>query len=198
MSTKVYHAWRTKFDVSLFDVIRDVKPKMTENARDVLRKFIEIELDLMRNEKIDEGEISPMRANNRVVEKYFKQVTEMRRHLYSFCCGFSVHELHGRFYFIPYGEHEFFQGIINVFEGCDLVEDYHYWDNTDCPDDMDPDEWERRSIAWATMCRREEWSNMTAVDIVSHTNFVYISPWLEMSQERVAARAQAEEAENTA
>ena len=143
MSTKIYDAYRIKktdFDFAIF--IKTIKNIENEIVKSLINKIIKMFIysnELHYNSLIKDEELSFMNIIDLFLdEKNLKN---------DFSSKFSVvsFEDTGYFYFMFFTKNNYIKMFENDFPS---LEDYHYQNQVDMPDDVSEEEWDKRSEKW--------------------------------------------------
>lgn len=189
MSLKVYYAYRLKDPSDLWGFARYLRRKMTQEVKKALiKRYIElgksIEPDSEEYKKALE-DVSPSRSlednltscgHSAFGERYRKQAKEPYKNMFDYDCSVVFREYQGQVYLIPY-----FGSLLHHFneklrKDPRLVE-YGYWNNTDRPDRVSPQEWGKRKKVWHALTEEHVWRDFLTLEILSQDNYIYVDPY---------------------
>lgn len=209
MSTKIYNAYRVKRGVKLWPVLWDIKKKATKNIQKVLIDMYNRVLsnesaknEVRGNLKLEaDCEVGPIEVSDNIKKAYRLQLGSHARNPFNFDVKVSVRELDGRFYLIAHCD--WVMGEVLDFLAKDKrLEDFHYQNSSDKPDEIPQREWNLRSRTWDRM-DRAGWRNFVLLTICDWDTFPYIDPAWNFGKENpwhkeLKAQAERQEAKRKA
>lgn len=174
MSTKIYNAYKFKENLSIKELNNTINlwRKMCktivekEYAKIILRKYTSLidmkliygdkkinELLELNKEKPNMIQILTALKNEKYrellffIHMYYSDIInkESQSHIKNILtCKMTIHPLENKTIFMLFGN----QNLINMIEQQDIVEDYHYQNQTDKPDEISEKEWNERCMDW--------------------------------------------------
>jgi hypothetical protein len=190
MSTKIYTAYRLKNPAKLWEVVRDIKKRGTENVRKELRNVYEAvmaEIDPNSDEYLrlratrDDWGARHSMAHDLVRERYRAQVTLMERNTFHFDVSVGIWEYEGRMYFIPFCD-MLMGDVLDFMKEDKRLVDFCYWNNTDEPEGISRRTWKKRGDIWDAI-DKAGWDNHLTIDVCYWNNFWRIDPWWDDATE---------------
>lgn len=188
MSIKVYYAYRTpkKNWIATVDRLRAEAKRI---AQDLLKDKI---LLIQSNEKAVAqiaGDLGTGRSTTTIFEidswlqqQFKNQINSSRRNSYDFSASAAL-RFHGNWvYLIPYngdGMYKLWDFLKKDPEAWGWQE-YGYWNNTDQPDEVSPQEWGRRRKIWRHLTEDAIWRNFLVMEVLNVENWIYVSPMWDM------------------
>ena len=171
MSIKVHRAYKLKKGFKLWEVLKDIKVKAEKEVSLVFyvigNNFVNQYLKggKRRTELVKEGVFSKdsdkdiftiidisflyQEVSLWLFNKYRNYLLEnsKKRSVFDFSVCLNVYENKGSYYLIPYSD-ELMKMVWNFLKDDSRLEDFSYWNNTDCPNDIDIKEWNKRGRTW--------------------------------------------------
>jgi hypothetical protein len=188
MSIKIYNAYKLKDSRVLWDFCREVKKEATKNIKDILKvtynfleekenfeEIIRNRYNLEEDTKVELPHISWY-----IFDKYNSQQTSSTDNSYNFDLFICFYEYNGEIYITP-GEGLPVKGTLDFLESRKDLVDYSYWNNTDKPEDISQDEWEKREKIWKNIIEDDAF---LVLNICSTDIFYKLDPCMELIKER--------------
>lgn len=199
MSIKVWEAYRVKKGHNIWEVMRDIRLIAEKRARKTLTKLYDqflkdwnndpkmklaaaklIYRDEKRAKESAKEKWSYAQAHDFVYRQYAAQRATSERNPFDLDVCVAVRQLRGRFYLIPYPGSGFLGATLRFLAKHPALEDYHYQNQTDRPENISAREWARRSKIWDVLLDDDRWPDKLALDIVSVDGFVRVDPWMKL------------------
>lgn len=188
MSTKIWVAYKLKDPNNLWQFIMDVREKAIKNVEE---KLVEFEAKLIPdiNENSEEynkllelykDQTNPTeKARQMMVEKmmsteYRKSASSTYREIFDFDVYITFYELDGQIYLIPRAD-MLMRGALDFLDDHDQLEDFHYQNQTDPPEDIPEEEYEARGKIWNKIYKNNMWNSLK-LDILCVDNYYLHSP----------------------
>jgi hypothetical protein len=197
MSTKIYNAFKVKDPSTVWNLIWKVRDLAEANAIQALKNHYlklvremdpdkeDYQKERERDQERDEVFFRLGRAREIVRNGYRDNVRRPEREEYSLDVTLAIYPFDGEYYL-----RTFWEGISVLGEVFDFVakmpelEDFHYQNQTDPPEEVSSEDWEKRERVWnAIIDAFHGIGNHVAVDVVSWEGFYRIDPWLTVARE---------------
>ena len=160
MSVKIYEAWRIP-DSRLNDYLDWARPLMLgvvkERIEELMAAVKPEVLELGNPPEHFFGEGLVLRERQKRLDYVIEGCREAaqsgtRDTVFDIECGFNIWIHDGCAYLIPFGEAWILSPIQ---EPPDWVEEYHYQNSADPPEDVTPEDWARRRENWDEVCLKD-------------------------------------------
>jgi hypothetical protein len=183
VSTKIYNAYRVKSSVTdIWAFLRELQQRARFEAHERIQALVlnlgeALPADDVALLNLKDKGWSEASARQHVVWNILEQRRPVSESYPKINCNaqIMVRELDGRFY-LQAGWGEGVHGVFSFLETLPELEDYHYQNQTDQPDDISEAEWEERRLVWDTLYDRN-WSLGCVLDVVTPWNlFRYRGP----------------------
>ena len=204
MSTKIWEAYRlipeNGYDgginqcsiIELWSRVREIREKAQHEVRECMKERINMMKDLVDGrtkhyrDYIKQGRSDEMArlyvACQMFRGEYRKASNSSLRDPFDFDCSVGFRTWKGQVYLIPYTG----DGVRNVFsflKECSYLEDFHYQNQTDRPEEISDKEWKKRERVWDAMIDSGQWKDLLVLKICQY-NFLYqLLPDTEMATE---------------
>lgn len=190
MSTKIWVAYKLKDPNTLWDFVRDVKKqaitiveKKLLGCEEWLLDSVDINSEEYKKElqlaiKF-EREDPEKTARQNVIDKKMKKLygescASLYRDEFDFDVSINFRENKGDIYLIPNCDMQM-RNVLDFLKDDERLEDFHYQNQTDPPDDIPYEEYQKRGEIWNEIDDRG-WSNFLALKILSFQNYWRHSP----------------------
>jgi hypothetical protein len=196
VSTKIYNAFRVKKSVDFWSFLWRVRDTARENVKVALKAHYH---DLVNRTSTDSPEYKAARAKSDapehsvrlslardLVRKGFREnVTRLERDTYSLEVSIAVYPHKGRYYLRTFCEPCSVVGtVLDFVEQLPELEEYHYQNQTDRPEEVSPRDWSERKRVWNEIVETDNGvGSHVALDILSWSGFYLIDPWLDLARE---------------
>lgn len=178
MSTKIYNAYRLKPGVKLWDFVRDIRARGEANAQEFLwGRFME----LVRNKRFEENDetYTPRKASDYLYGQ-FKEAVQRGTWFCNFTTSVVFHENRGRYYMRVFDDDKH----LAFLKSDPRVEDFHYQDQADKPEEIGNRAWNHRKKVWNEITEGDGQWDQLILEIVSIGSWWRINPaWREEWQE---------------
>ncbi len=182
MSTKIYNAYRLRSRLDLWKFLRYVRRRAEQYARERIDAFADelhaaVDPTSRRFQELlpshhCEWEVREHIAWDFLHQAYRKADASNVRSRVDLSLALTVREHEGRYYFIAYEGDGMRGALTDLLDRSLLVEDFHYQNSTDRPDEISEAEWERRRRTWDAMGAGDDaWWNYLTLEIVSPGSF---------------------------
>lgn len=162
MSTKIYEAYRIPLD-RLNEFISYVRPQMMHRVGEYMYELMigiknEV-VDEIYRDKYPDGAAEGREENAKLyirlekVEEMMKEDLIKRpyeRSIFDPVCGLNIWILDQNAYIIPVFTS--LRGLSDKIDYPDFAFDYSYWNNTDQPENVTDEDWEKRRDTWEELC----------------------------------------------
>jgi hypothetical protein len=197
MSMKVYNAFRLKRSVDLWSFLWALRDTAQANIRSALKTHY---VDLVQQMDSDdpsyqearakdperpEWSFRLYRAHNLVINSYKENSTKPNRDTYSLDVTVAVYPHNGRYYLRTFCESVSVVGtVLDFVEQLPELEDYHYQNQSDRPDEVSAREWAQRRDTWnAIVDNNQNIGNHVTLDVFDWTGFHLADPWRDLAKE---------------
>lgn len=174
MSTKIYNAYRVKMGVNIWDLVTDwqklgrersiaaIKNQHLEFARNIEPDNEEYKtccFSLQNDPYYMSEDIAKMAAKSEVASKFMvegakKEYVTFLRGYFNYDVSITFRELNGRYYVQCYCD-MMLRHVLDFVPEDSRVEDYHFQNSTEGPDNVTEDEWREREKIWDDIYDRE-------------------------------------------
>lgn len=197
MSMKVYNAFRIKNPDDMWPLLWKIRDTAEVNIRQALRDHywhLVRTMDPDSDEYLKKREKDPDRnevsfrlglARDKVRDAYKENTVRSERDTYTLDVPVAVYPHNGQVYL-----RTFVESISVVGSALDFVrtmpelEDYHYQNQTDKPDEVPTKEWKIRRRVWDEISKSQQGvGNHITLDILSWASFWRFDPWLDLAKE---------------
>jgi len=188
MSTKVYDAYRLAKGIDLWGYLRILQPKVLDRTVDRYLEYFEVgraEL-AAKNPGLGEKELDSKTILE--LDKACREAGETNQHHpFDFDVSMAIHEHEGRFYFRAF-EGMASRGCLTGFLDEDSrVEDFHYQDQSDRPEEISRQAWAHRRGVWEAIA--ENWESRVVLGIVKEAKVDRLAvPMLEKYRAKTKKR----------
>lgn len=207
MSMKVYRAYRLKKSRDLWTMVNDiyawgeitVKAAIMEAYSD-FAGCVDMGSDQYKEALAAYGDDTKARRNiahEHVKNMYRENSTRPERSMYDFNVTVAVRQHKGRIYIVPYADMRM-KNVLDFLKKDDRLEDFCYWNNTDHPEEVPYEEWERRGKIWNDMDNKGGWKNHLLIELCSWERFYTIDPFYDEYYRAAAERDKADAAKRAA
>jgi hypothetical protein len=192
MSTKIYGAYHVKNTngIQLWPFLRDLKKRADKSCHDKLVQVIEELMASVNPESdayIEDDDRSDTAkrlqiAHDCLTKEYEKQANSHRRNPFYLDVTISIHENNDQYYLIAYCDFaSLMSGSLDFMNEMEELEDFHYQNSTDKPDEISEEDWENREKVWDEIYKAG-WMMQLTLDIVTNTGFFRIDPYFELCE----------------
>ncbi len=192
MSTKIYNAFRLKPRHDMWTVTADIRAKVEKRCRFILTKVYG---DITSNAKDYgyTGKRDMFSVSRWVLEQYKAQAFKYDRNAWDLDVHIAVHNVDGRILLRAFHGSGWFSSTIKVVERHRSLEDYHYQNSSDRPDNITARAWNERRRTWERAMRPDgNFIHQLVVEIVSPSSWHRIDPALDIiRRESLEARRKA-------
>lgn len=176
MSTKIYNAYRVKSSVTdIWGFLRELQQRARFEAYERIQALVSnhsaaLPADDAAFLRLKDAGWTETFAKEQVVWEILQQRHPVAENYPKIDCNaqITVRELDGRFY-LHAGWGEGVHGVFDFLNTMPELEDYHYQNQTDRPEDISEAEWEERRLVWDTLYDRN-WSLGCVLDVVTPWN----------------------------
>ncbi len=192
MSLKIYTAYKLKKSSDLWPWLRDTRRRAELEVVGVLRKLyasmgeaVDTDSDDYK-ERVKNGQsdayVRLQIAHNTMRERYRDQLTQGQRDTFDFDVNLVVREYQKGLYIIPYGD-MMMRHVFDFLKEDSRLVDFAYWNNTDEPDDVTPQQWGRRGHVWNEIDKDARWQDYMVIEVSTWSKFYQIDPHPELLDE---------------
>jgi hypothetical protein len=196
LSTKIYDAYRVKQPSKIWEVVHTIFEQGRANAVQALRDHFthlvrvvdpESKDYLEARAKSDRSELSfrLSYAHDLVRKSYRENVTRLEWDTYSLDVTLAIYPHKGQYYLRTFCERgSVFGKVLDFVEQMPELEDFHFQNSSDRPDEISAREWAHRKRVWDEISLvNNDIGLHVDLDICSWSSFRHINPWLKMAQE---------------
>jgi hypothetical protein len=192
MSTKIWEAYRLKKDYDLWEVTTDLRHRAERNIKRSLAKLYQALVEDAKKQPKDRvwfpheqdlSNFSIMRAHDHVLKAYRANFGLRERDTFDFDVSITIRRtLRGkRYLLIPYpGSSGITGNALHFMRKHEALEDYHFQDQSDQPDNISSREWHERGRTWAPLLEDSRWRDIFLIEVLSVSNFWTVSPAYDM------------------
>lgn len=117
--------------------------------------------------------------------RYGEQLGSMRRSEWDLDVCVTMRRYRGRFYLVPYCDRvSILRGTLDYLGDDGRLEDFHYQNSTDPPEDVPSREWTWRGTVWWDLTQHDRWNEFVTIDIVAWDGWHLVSPMVDVLRER--------------
>lgn len=199
MSTKIYDAYRLKDRERLWPVLREIRERAQQEVVTRLRAYYVTEMETLdptcaaytaaRAEDPARNEVSLRLsiAQDKLEEGFRKACTNLRRDYFDPDVTLAVTEHPTGFYFRAFCDPmSVLGGSLDFLRTHPELEDFHYQNSTDRPEDVSPDAWDERRRIWDEMATPPSgglFKDQLLLEISSWQSFWHLNPWHDLRLE---------------
>lgn len=200
MSTKVYDAYKL-IDSDLWDFAKDIHTKGTKSFKKHIKKYYlnrmngidlthpkysEKLISYSNNENLSNDQkdkLTRLGITHELLTKGYKEASASSCiELFDFDVNISFRELDDQVYLQTF-EGAGSKGVLKFLKKDSRITDYHYQNQSDVPEEISEDEWEKRGKMWNKMDESGAWWQRLDLEICSYGSFWRLNPWLDISKE---------------
>jgi hypothetical protein len=199
MSTKVYNAFKVKDPANLWRLIDKIFHKGRANVDKTLREHY---LQKVRHmdpsdkeyieawEKSDSSEANfrLYRVHDKLRSRYKENTVRLEWDTYSLDCTVCIYPYRDQFYLRTFCEGgSIFRNVLDFVKKLPELEDFHYQNQSDRPDDIPAKDWANRRRVWDGISKKNHDIGVHLdLEICSWGCFHLIDPWIHLAKEWVA------------
>jgi hypothetical protein len=195
VSTKIYNAFRVKKSVDLWPFLWRLRDTARENIKVALKAHYHDLVNRISPEAPDyrkaraesdrpDHSIRLSLARDLVRNRFRENVTQSERDTYSLEVSVAVYPHKGRYYLRTFCESaSVLRDVLDFVEQLPELEEYHYQNQTDRPEEVSAREWSERKRVWEEITEYQGVGSHVVLDILSWTGFYLIDPWLDLAKE---------------
>lgn len=196
MSIKIYRAYRLKKNSSFWPLVKDIQ-KIGELK--LKAKLSELFLTMMDGVDTNSEEyqklISPTKfgpaltegnARARIVDRSIHNLYKLssgshERSAFDFDVSVAFREWKGRLYAIPYCD-MYVRDVLDFLDEDPRIEDYHYQNSCDKPDEISNAEWSRRRRVWSALGEDGPWQQFVVAEVCSFSAYWRLNPYFDLAR----------------
>lgn len=194
MSIKIYNAFRIKNPGEPWNLLWSLKDQALKNIAEKAKAYY-----LFRIKNViytepnfeDDGDSELWRGRLRFVHNQVRQGVKenagsMDRGIYDVHAAITVAPYEGRYYLRPFCDATsvLVGGCLDFLESHPDLEDYHYQNQTDRPEDVTEHEWELRARTWkGIFSHKGGYPNQLVLDISSALDWWRLDPHMKLASE---------------
>ncbi len=198
MSTKIYNAFLVKDGKPqhLWPLLWKIQDQAEANIRNAFREHY---LELVRQMDPDSPEYQAARAKTTIVEEvpfriryardsiregFKKNTTESVRDTYSLDVVVAVYPYRGRTYLRTFAESCSVVGeCLDFVREMPELEDFHYQNQTDPPDDVSAKDWAKRRRVWDGITKYQDVGRYVTLEILNYNKLWKMDPIYDLARE---------------
>lgn len=198
VSTKVYNAFKVKDPAQLWKVLDKIFRKGRANVGKTLRAHYLHQVHHMVLDKdyaaawdqsdSPEANFRLHRVHDKIRARYKENTIKLEWDKYSLDCTVCVYPYRGQFYLRAFCEAgSIFRNVLDFVSKLPELEDFHYQNQSDRPEDIRAKDWANRRRVWDGISKKNHDIGVHLdLEICSWGSFYLIDPWVLMAREWMA------------
>lgn len=199
VSTKVYNAFKVKDPAQLWGLIDTIFHRGRANVEEALRAHYVHEVRHM--DPLDkayaeawalsdspEANFRLQRVRDMVRDRYKENVTKIEWDTYSLDVRVCFYPYKDQVYVRTFCESgSIFRDVLNFVKHLPELEDFHYQNQTDRPEEITPEDWDNRRRVWDGISKKNHDIGIHVdLEISSWHSFYLVDPWVSLAREWMA------------
>jgi hypothetical protein len=129
--------------------------------------------------RAQEGKWGFMEAHDFIYREYRLQRAGYEKNPFDLDVALAIRQKAGCFYLIPYSGSGLLSGCLKFLDKHPALEDWHYQNQSDRPENITAREWKARERLWNYLMEDERWPDKLVLDIVTADGFERVDPWFK-------------------